>query len=129
MLGADVCYSGMSCVPDLFDDNPPAGPEESEGRAWDNSVNVAETLSWCMARPAGVAHLFVHSGRSPDEVSRFSARAAELGMTVATEPLPAELLAPPPSSGAGETTGCWHEYAEEEGLAMLVVRWRPCSDR
>ena len=129
VLGADVCYSGMSCVPDLFDDDPPAGPEESEGRAWDNSANVAETLSWCMARPGGVAHLFVHGGRSPDEVSRFSARAAELGMTVATEPLPAELLAPPLSSGAGEAAGCWHEYAEEEGLAMLVVRWRPCSDR
>ena len=135
VLGADVCYSGMSQVPSLFDDSS----EEDDGNechAWENSANVAQTLAWCMAQPYGVAHLFVHEGRSPDEVARFISRADELGMVTVREPLRPELLTSTAPDGGGTGTdteaaaegakgaAVLHDYMQEEGLLCLVVRWR-----
>jgi hypothetical protein len=142
VLGADVCYSGMASVPDLFGgfesedgDDDDCGAAASP-RAWDNSANVAQTLAWCMARPNGVAHLFVHEGRSPDEVERFVERAAELGMVLeAREPLQlhstaaavAEAAEEAESGESSKSNRCMHDYTMEEGLVRLVVCWRDSS--
>ena len=134
VLGADVCYSGMSQVPSLFDDSSdddsPSSPDDgaaadpSQRHAWENSANVAQTLAWCMAQPHGVAHLFVHEGRSPDEVARFISRADELGMVTVREPLSPELLGQGSADSVAGEGAVLHDYTLEQGLVRLVVRWR-----
>ena len=87
-----------------------------------------------MARPNGVAHLFVHEGRSPDEVERFVERAAELGMVLAArEPLQLHSTAAAVATAAEEAESgrskskCMHDYTMEDGLVRLVVCWRDSS--
>eukprot|EP01043_Picozoa_sp_COSAG02_P049895 COSAG02_NODE_5062_length_4680_cov_3.865095_4_plen_450_part_00 len=159
VLGADVCYSGMSQVPDLFasDDsdsdtemNVSAKSDEERQAAlrakrfstklsWDNSANVAQTLAWCMARPHGVAHLFVHEGRSPDEVARFTSRAEELGMSVADRVplLQRDFVCGQPAC-TGDVAGtpipapsapqCMHDYMTDSGLIRLKICWATAAN-
>lgn len=152
ILGADVCYSGMAQVPDLFassdsdtdteiptssdHERPAAGLQAKHSSAklsWDNSANVAQTLACCMAQPHGVAHLFVHEGRSPDEVAKFTSRAEQLGLRVANRvPLAQrDLVADRPAAGTDGVLGpaaapaptCMHDYTTESGLVRLKVCW------
>ena len=151
ILGADVCYSGMAQVPDLFgssdsdtdteisassDHERPAARQAKRSSAklsWDNSANVAQTLACCMAQPHGVAHLFVHEGRSPDEVAKFTSRAEQLGLRVADRvPLvQRDLTADRLATGTDEVLGpavasapaCMHDYTTESGLVRLKVCW------
>ena len=82
-----------------------------------------------MARPHGVAHLFVHEGRSPDEVARFSSRAEELGMSVSERVplLQRDFLDDSPAPGTGDRAAvpmCMHDYTNEAGLVRLKLCWR-----
>lgn len=148
VLGADVCYSGMAQVPDLFasssdsdtetetaassgDERSAALWRSSTKLSWDNSANVAQTLACCMARPHGVAQLFVHEGRSPEEVAKFTSRAEELGMRVADRvPLLQRDFVDRPVAGTGDAgaaaipvSKCMHDYTTESGLVRLKVCW------
>eukprot|EP01062_Namystynia_karyoxenos_P042306 TRINITY_DN30887_c0_g1_i1.p1 TRINITY_DN30887_c0_g1~~TRINITY_DN30887_c0_g1_i1.p1 ORF type:complete len:286 (+),score=85.04 TRINITY_DN30887_c0_g1_i1:72-860(+) len=110
VLGADVLYSGMSEVPDLF--------ASSAGcRSYENGANVARAVA-ALLRPAPAASeawIVAERRRSPEQVAAFIQACQDDGLHVAD-------LGRPPCAGA---TGAYVQEVDLAALCLLRVSRTP----